>query len=236
MATSSLRLKVESRQPLFVMDPQKLSAQELVQLCLASQDPALWYEFERRFQRLISGVIRRRLRRSSIDDPALVDDLTQDTFLKLCDHEYRVLRQFHFEHENSLFGFLKTVAANLVQDYLRKQYSSIHGGGLQEEDLDKVGAMIPARTSFAEDTHVQIVISEIQRCLEKELADEPNFYRDIAIFWLYYRYGLTAKAISKVASFGLGTKGVESTLLRLTRLVRTSCGGDPNRKSAYGGQ
>ena len=207
------------------MDPQKLSAQELVQLCLASQDPALWYEFERRFQQMISIVVRRRLHRCSINDPALVDDLTQDTFLKLCDHDFRALREFHFEHENSLFGFVKTVASNVAQDYLRREYSAKHGGGLEEEDLEKASVIIPARTSLADDAHIQILLAEIQRILEEELGHEPNFRRDIAIFWLYFRWGLTAKEISEIPSIGLTVKGAESVLLRLTRLLRGRLGG-----------
>jgi hypothetical protein len=68
-------------------------------------------------------------------------------------------------------------------------------------------------------------MAEIQRILEKELAHEPNFGRDIAIFWFYYRWGLTAKEISEILSMGLTVKGVESVLLRLTRLVRSKLGG-----------
>ena len=71
------------------------------------------------------------------------------------------------------------------------------------------------------------------------LAGEPNFTRDFAIFWLYYRQGLTSKAISELAAIGLGVKGVESTLLRLTRLVRAKltdpAAVKPPKKKASGG-
>lgn len=40
------------------------------------------------------------------------------------------------------------------------------------------------------------------------------------IFWLYYRDGLTTRAISSLPFVGLSTKGVESTIHRLTRMVR----------------
>lgn len=204
------------------MDPKKLSLQELLQLCLATQDPALWQEFVRRFQPLIAGVVKKTLRRWPwiYSDPALVDDLTQDTFMKLCANDFRALREFHFEQDNSLYSFLKTVASNVAQDYLRREYSPKHGGGVEEVDLDD--AMIPARPV---DAHTQILLAEIQRILEEELGHEPNFRRDIAIFWLYYRWGLTAKEISGISWIGLTVKGVESVLLRLTRLIRGRLGG-----------
>jgi len=41
------------------MDPQKLSTQELLQLCLKSHDEAMWTEFVRRFQPLIARVVNK---------------------------------------------------------------------------------------------------------------------------------------------------------------------------------
>lgn len=217
------------------MDPQKLSAQELVQLCLASQDQMPWFEFVRRFRPLIFGVVVKSLRRWTIPDRAMVDDLIQETFFKLCANNFRALRTFDYEHENSLFGFLKTVASNVVQDHVRTTYSQKRGSGREEEDLDSVSATVASGNSFADDAHRRILISEIKNCLNEEAAEEPNFRRDSAIFWLYYRHGLTAKAISQIPAIGLTVKGVESTLLRLTRLVRAKLTEKPGPSMASRG-
>ena len=208
------------------MDPKKLSIKELLQLCLATQDPALWQEFVCRAQPLISKVVGRTARRCrwGSSDPALVEDLIQDTFVKLFANDYRALREFQFEHENSIFGFIKTVASHVVQDYIRKAYATKRPESFDQEDIEKVSTTVSYRTSFAEDTQSQILIAEIQRILEGELGHEPNFGRDITIFWLYYRWGLTAKEISKLRSIDLTVKGVESVLLRLTRLIRGRLG------------
>jgi len=66
----------------------------------------------------------------------------------------------------------------------------------------------------------EITIHEADEVLKSQSSD-PNFVRDYCIFWLYYRHGFTAKAISQLPSIGLKVKGVESTLLRLTKLVRS---------------
>jgi len=216
------------------MDPRQLSAQELVQLCLASQDQALWLEFVRRFRPLIFGVVLKTLRRWTTPDPALVDDLIQDTFLKLCTNNCRALRDFDYAHENALYGFLKTVASNVVQDHIRTAYSQKRGSGREEEDFEMAMATVATSTSFADDAHRRILISEIKTCLDRQ-AHEPNFPRDSAIFWLYYRHGLTAKAISQIPSVGLTTKGVESTLLRLTRMVRAKLTEKAGPRVASGG-
>jgi RNA polymerase sigma factor (sigma-70 family) len=204
------------------MDPHKLPAPELVQLCLASQDPDLWLEFESRFEPLIARVVMKSLRRWMDPDPATIEDLVQDTFLKLLANNFRALRDFEYEHENSLYGFLKTVASHVVQDYVRSTYSQKRGSGREEEDLETVSATTPDRSSH-DDVHQRIAIDEINRCLER-LLDGPNAGRDLTIFWLHYRYGLSATDIAHIQEIGLTVKGVESTLFRLIRLLRDKLG------------
>jgi RNA polymerase sigma-70 factor, ECF subfamily len=210
------------------MDARKLPAQELLRLCLQSQDPAAWQDFVHRFQPLIASVIVKSIRRWTTPTPSLVDDLVQDTYLKLCANNFRALRDFDCQHENALFGFLKVVASNVVHDHFRGSYSQKRGSGRDEDDLD--GAQIAgiAGGGFAETAERAILIGEIRQCLEGQAA-EPNFTRDCMIFWLYYQQGLTAKAISELPAVSLTVKGVESTLLRLTRLVREKMNARPSR-------
>src|SRR5260221_3887112 len=108
------------------MDPRKLSAQELVSYCLDSQDQAAWTEFVRRFQPLIAGVVTKCLFKRKRPKPDLIDDLVQETYLKLCANDFKALRNFTFRHDNAFFGFLKVVAANVVEDYFRGTDSKKH--------------------------------------------------------------------------------------------------------------
>ena len=122
------------------MDPRKLSAQELVQLCLDSKDEAMWTEFVRRFQPLIARVVIKSLCRRGKFNLSLVDDLVQDTFLKLCANDFKALRNFDFRHENALFGFLKVITQHVVEDYIRSNDNDKRNGGKEPEDLDEVYA------------------------------------------------------------------------------------------------
>jgi RNA polymerase sigma-70 factor (ECF subfamily) len=72
-----------------------------------------------------------------------------------------------------------------------------------------------------------ILLQEIDLHLARSISAE-ELPRSRLIFWLYYRSGLSASAIASLPSIGLTTKGVESALLRLTRLVRTALT-DPKR-------
>lgn len=207
------------------MDPRKLSTQELLKLCLETRDEDLWTEFVRRFQRLIAGVIFKRLRRAPPRvDPAMVKDLTQDTFLKLCKDEFGILRRFEFLHENAFYGFLKVVAAHIVDDYFREKNNDKRGGGQEPENIDDLLQPPSDRSSAVDLILNDLRINEIENCLQQRKA-EPNFVRDHRIFWLYFRDGFTAHEIAQFPDIGFKTvKGVESALLRLSKWVSDCLG------------
>ena len=122
-----------------------------------------------------------------------------------------------------------------MEDYFRGKNSEKHGGGREEEDIEEVRIPVLFRSNSLRPAETAILMAQIDGCLAK-LASEPNFTRDHAIFWLYYRQGLTAKAISELPGINLGVKGVESTLLRLTHYVK-ACLNAPRHpeKRATGG-
>jgi RNA polymerase sigma-70 factor (ECF subfamily) len=201
----------------------------LLQRCLKQGEEALWAEFIRRTQPLIARVIIKSMRRWTRPMPALVDDLVQETFLKLCCNDFKALRDFHCDHENGLFGFLKVVASNMVHDHFRGSWSRKRGCGRDNEELALV---IPFRAddgATAQQMERKVLIQEIADCLEARTAG-TNAARDLAIFWLYYAQGYTAKAIAVLPSIRLSVKGVESTILRLTRLVREGLTDRPSDK------
>jgi len=217
------------------MDPRKLSVQELVSYCLNSQDQAGWTEFVRRFQPLIAGVVTKCVRNRKRPTPDLVDELVQETYLKLCANNFKALRDFTFKEDLGFYGFLKVVASHVVEDYFRKISNQKNNYGREEEDIDEVRPGALFRRNDLRPAEKAILMDQIDRCLKK-LAAEPNFTRDRSIFWLYYGHGLTARAISQLPGIKLSVKGVESTLLRLTRFVKMCLTNPPPpKKRAAGG-
>jgi RNA polymerase sigma-70 factor (ECF subfamily) len=206
------------------MDPRKLTDEELVRLLLATRDEDLradlWVEFWRRFQPVIARTIRRRiLRYTRWADPARIDDLVQDTFLKICKDNYKVLRNFEFWRENAFPGFLKIMAANVVEDDIRQKNSGKKGGGQTLEDIDNLLQPPSDRSRGVASMFNNLRMSEIENCLQRRKA-EPNFERDYKMFWLYFRDGLTADEIAQLPDIGFkSVKGVESGLLRLSKWV-----------------
>lgn len=190
----------------------------LLELCLQG-DADAWYEFVHHFQPLIAAVIVKTLRRGTDANPAVVDDLVQETYVKLCMNHCKALREFTCRHDHALAGFLKVVASNLTQDYLRCRLSQRQGSGKGEDALENVISTSGSAAISVEAVEQQTVLHAVEQSLQSQCS-EPNFSRDRRIFWLYYRDGFTAKAISQEPGIGLSVKGVESALFRVTELLR----------------
>jgi RNA polymerase sigma-70 factor (ECF subfamily) len=195
------------------MNYSELNSQELIHQCVSGREAEAWEEFVRRFQPLIAGVVARASLRWTTPTPALVDDLVQETYLKLCSEEFRRLRQFQSRHEGAIYGFLKTVAYNVTMDYFKIHHASKRGASLMTGADLETTLRTAGREGLAESL---ILVREIEELLTRISGDN----RDRSIFILYYRHGFTAKAIAKIQGLELTEKGVESRLVRLTQQLR----------------
>jgi len=189
-----------------------LTDEELVRQCASSEDDALWQEFSRRFHRTIFLTVYRTLGRFTPPSDGVCDDLVQEVYLKLFERR-AMFSGFVADHEFATAGYVKLITANLVIDHLRRQQSQKRGPGLGVVSLD--GDSAP-QLADAPEGDAALLFDDIHRAL-RAVCSEP---RDRQVFWLYYRVGLTARAIAAIPAVGLTTKGVESTLFRVTRLIR----------------
>src|SRR5205809_5363732 len=98
------------------------SAADLVRECGEKlTDRALWTQFQERFQGLIFLYLMRSLHLRHIQDDAagVVPDLAQEVYLRLVQHDGRILRAFRGTTEFSVMAFLARISASVVQDYQR---------------------------------------------------------------------------------------------------------------------
>lgn len=217
------------------MDYATISPEDLVLACLQSGNESAWAEFIRRFHPLIARVAFRVARRWGEVSPQVIDDLVQETYLKLCADRLCALQSFRSAHKDAIYGYIKVFTANLVHDHFKVTHSQKRGGGATRISIDgpDSGTVPPAATSTAAILERDVLIQEVDACL-RVVAPGPGAARDRRIFWLYYRVGLAASAIAALPTIGLSTKGVESTLLRLTRQVRQRLGS--SRPAEPGGE
>lgn len=197
-----------------------MSNVELIRSCAGSNDDAAWQEFVRRFQGPISLSIIRTAHKWGQTPWQIVDDLVQETYLKLCADECRLLLQFAVQHPDAVPGYIKMIAINVAHDHFKSLHSQKRGAGETDQFLDDADP--PAQSASLggqEAIEREVLYKQIDACLDKHL-EGPDKERDRTIFWLRHQQGMSAKAIATLPWVGLSAKGVESLLARLERLVR----------------
>jgi len=210
-----------------------MSAEELIRACAEGNDGAAWEEFVSRFQKPISLSIKRTACQWGKDPAQFVDDLLQETYLKLCQDKCRLLLEFARQHsDEAVLGYIKTIAINVAHDHFKSLHSQKRGAGETDqlhEDFDPAaqssnfgGPEAMDREVFLKEVHEQL-----QNC-----AAGSNQERDCLIFWFYYLQGMSAKAIAALATIKLTAKGVEAVIFRLTRCVREHLGNAGTADSA----
>jgi RNA polymerase sigma-70 factor (ECF subfamily) len=207
------------------VDYSAISAEELALSCFRTGDELAWAEFVRRFHPLIARVTLRVARQWGETSPQVVDDLVQDTYLKLCAERAHLLKNFSSVHKDAIYGYIKVFTANLAHDHFKASRSEKRGGWAMRTSIDGDDRCPSVLGSKSAEALIErgVLIQQIDACL-RAISAGPNAERDRKIFWLYYRVGLAANAIAALPTLGLTTKGVESTLLRLTRQVRERLG------------
>jgi RNA polymerase sigma factor (sigma-70 family) len=204
-----------------------LSCDELLRHCADTENAEAWQEFICRFGHRINLVIFRTLRRYGETRREIIEELVQETYLKICLDDCRLLRNFEFRHENAFSGMVKVVARNVALDYLRK--------------LPKPGAIVDCEISEIEGFIRDPQPSQqamVERNLQFDQFDrilaEAFSQRDRDIFWLYWRQGFTAGEVADLKIFKsdkgdcLTEKGIESILHRMKHYLCFRYGSDRN--------
>ncbi len=174
-----------------------------------------------RTQRPISLSIRHTAMQWGKDPQQYIEDLLQETYLKLCGNRCRSLLEFAQQHaEDAMLGYIKTIAINLAHDHFKGLHSQKRGGGetdqlLEEFDPPSQSGSLGGPEAMEREIFLKQVDERLQAC-----AAGSNRERDCLIFWFYYLQGMSAKAIAELATIKLTAKGVESVITRLIRCVR----------------
>jgi RNA polymerase sigma-70 factor (ECF subfamily) len=204
----------------------------LLRRCVASGDHDEWEVILRRLHRPISLAILRVSRQSTLVSPQIGEELVQETYLKLCRENWRALLDFANQHPDRVEGYVRLVAANVAYDHIRSVRCRKRGSEQPASSVDVDDLAVSACAWQGQHpAEKAVLLGQIDAVLAEEVRGS-NHYRDRFIFWLYYHAGLSAKEIASVRRVNLSVKGVESTILRITRLIRQRLAGFPSDSHA----
>lgn len=178
-----------------------------------------WDGFLTRFHELIVSTVIRTAAPSGGPNRALVDDLVQDIYLKLCANNFQILQRVRSDHPNGVYALVRAVAYSTTIDHLRSLRNPLNDSS-KSISLDALQHDLALGDQPTESKlHRQMLFDRIDRSLA-EASPPDSLQRDRTVFWLYYRQGFTAAEIAAIPAMGLTVKGVESLLYRLTSAVR----------------
>jgi RNA polymerase sigma-70 factor (ECF subfamily) len=197
----------------------------LVRACADSNNGAAWDEFVARLHRPISLSVLRTAWLWGSAPQSVVEELVQETYLKLCANRCKLLLEFANRHPEAIAGYIKTVAVNVTHDYFKSRHSRKRGAGNADHPMEEAANSIRReKKTDQQEIEQQVLLRQVDQCLDA-CSQGPDQQRDRTVFWLYYRQGMTAKDIASMPAIGLSAKGVESLLFRLTCLVRKRLAG-----------
>ena len=183
----------------------------LIAKCSQSQDADQWKFLVQRLQPIFARTIY-RLVASSSGGAQLneVDDLVQDSFVKLKNSMDGFIRLTAFENEAAAIAYLKVLAVNTARDYFRNRGAEKRGVAVTTSVDDRIEELTSGESSSL-DRHV--LFAQIDEALDCDSTART-------IFWLYYKQGFTVNEIAEFQVFQLKAKGVESLIRRLTLAVK----------------
>ena len=189
-------------------------------------DRALWTKFQERFQGLIFLYLMRslRLRRIQDDVADVVPDLAQEVYLRLVQHEGRILRAFRGTTEFSVMAFLARISASVVQDYHRHGATDKRRVQVVPIEMAKAaerGGMLSPDTPEFDSNKLGSILSwiDVERIVEGD-PDRKNARRNALIFKLHYIDGFESGEIARFPGFELTKSGVDTILTRLRKRIQ----------------
>jgi RNA polymerase sigma-70 factor (ECF subfamily) len=192
---------------------------ELAKICSESTDAAQWERFLRLATPYASMTAARVCRIwTGKTDSALIEDIVQEVFVRICDQERKILREFKPRGEDSFFALLRVVSASVANDYFRRHYSLKRGGHAVTLSLEEVQETYSGRqaSNAIQSSVLHAQLDQMIRSAPAEISE-----RDRNLFWLYYLHGFTAEELASIEGANLTSKGVESALRRMIQWLKS---------------
>jgi len=203
----------------------RLSLRDIWRKCLDTPaDDEVWQELLDRIHPVLLRIARNVAHSSGLDRPEDIDDLVQEICLKISHPSS--LRAIRLPSDDKQADrYFRATAANAARDALKTRFACKRGEHVtisMEDHLTELADSVAAPAIERE-----ILFRQIDELLEANASER-------AIFWLYFREGLTSKEIASIPAVGLTSKGVESALQRMTSSLRNRLNPSGETKASGG--
>jgi RNA polymerase sigma factor (sigma-70 family) len=186
-------------------------------------DDRYWEEFVRRFNPCLTNSVYQTYRRFSIDGPPpfeIVSDLLQEIYVKILKDKCAALQRFRGASEFEAEVYLMHIATSVTIDHLRRQRSLKRRA--RTESLDKaliLEELRSRRVRMISHYTDELAENDVIRILKRAFKGR-NRKRNILIFLLHFREGLTPQEIAEIDLFELRPSTVSHILTEMRDKIR----------------
>ena len=207
----------------------------LVRDCAASREEGPWGRFVADFEgRIRLNVLQSFARVGASARTHIVDELVQDVYCRLLEHDRRVLRECRARSESSVKGYLASVCASVVVDYLRARATQKRGGRTFQVRPAGDGVRDPLEriADPSAGPEQRYLLQEARRgfldaCSHLFAGDRRE--RNLEIFKLAFVDGWTSREISLRFEGAIKPGSIDSVIHRHRRLLHDSGVAVPER-------
>lgn len=179
-------------------------------------ETACWDEFVKRYQQVIMRSVNcahRRFMRGTYAPAWRVSELVQEVYLRLLKDECELLRRFRGVTERSAEAYLAQIAINITGDELRREMARkrrVKTDSFEETHLADAAPWHAEQFTLPEG----LAERELIRLLARD-ATGDKWRRDVLIFLLHIRVGMTAQEIAQSGFCKLQPASITSAIIRL---------------------
>jgi DNA-directed RNA polymerase specialized sigma24 family protein len=192
---------------------------QLFKLCAVdpNQDE-YWTEFNRRYNQLLVGSVYHAYRRfARVKQPpeGVVAELLQDTYVQILKDDCLTLRRFRGNTDVEARIYLAQVAINVTINYLRRTHALKRQAGMvQLEEILRQNGTVDGLVRGAGDYTSGLAELELIEAL-RHICKGPNKRRNILLFLLHVREGLTARELAASGVCNLESSSIAHILAQI---------------------
>jgi RNA polymerase sigma factor (sigma-70 family) len=193
--------------------------------CCASHfdDDRYWEEFVQRFNPCLTNSVYQTYRRFSVDGPPsseVISDLLQEIYVRILKDKCAALMRFRGTSEFEAEVYLMHIATSVTIDHMRYQRSlkrharteSLNNALILEELRSHRGKVFSHYTD-------ELAENDVIRILKTGFKGR-NRKRNILIFLLHFREGLTPQEIAEIDFFEIRPSTVSHILVEMREMIR----------------
>jgi RNA polymerase sigma factor (sigma-70 family) len=206
-------------------DLKALPSHKLFKLCASHfDDDQYWEEFVWRFNPCLTLSIYQAYRRFTgrvIPSEEMASDLLQETYLKILKNKCAALQRFRGETEPEAEVYLMHIGSSVTIDRLRRQHSLKRLAHIEPYDAAQEVEEIRNQRDEVIGIYTEALLqTDVIKTLERAFDGNNSISkRNIMIFLLYYRDGMTPKEIANLDFIQLTNTTVAHLLERMREMI-----------------